>query len=142
MPLVHRLASPCAAIALVTGLAAPASADSAADKLRKAKAQAARLDARAREQAGQIGAARAQLAGLDAQANAALAAVQSAAQASAKALDAQEAAQTVVDAATAQTEHARGVLNDLAANAYRNQASGGAFAATLALVRSGDPATV
>jgi hypothetical protein len=142
MPLAHRLASLCAAIALVTGLAAPASADNAGDKLRKAKAQAARLDARAKVQAGQIGAARAQLAGLDAQANAALAAVQAAAQASAKALDAQAAAQAVLDAATAQTERAREVLNDLAANAYRSEAAGGTFAATLSLVRSGDPATL
>ena len=84
MPLVRRLASLCAAAALVTGfVAAPASADNAAHKLRKAKAQAARLDAQAKAQAARISVARAQLAQLDAQANAALAAVQAAAQASA-----------------------------------------------------------
>ena len=143
MPLVRRLASLCAATALLTGLVAPAaSADNAAHKLRKAKAQAARLDAQAKAQAAQIGAARGRLAALDAQANAALAAVQAAAQASAKALDAQQAAQTVLDAATAQTDHAREVLNDLAANAYRSEAAGGTLAATLALVKSGDPATL
>ena len=142
MPLVRRLASLCAATALLCGLAAPASADNTANKLRKAKAQAARLDAQAKAQAARIGAARGQLAALDAQANAALAAVQAAAQASAKAIQAQAAAQTVLDAATAETDHARQVLNDLAANAYRSEAAGGTFAATLSLVRSGDPSVL
>jgi hypothetical protein len=142
MPIARRLALLCAAIAVFGAMTAPASADNAAHKLRKAKAQAAALDARAKAQAAQIGAARAHLADLDAQANAALAAVQVAAKASADAVAAQAAAQAVLDAATATTEHARAVLNELAANAYRTQASGGAFAATLALVRSGDPATL
>ena len=142
MPFVHRLASLCAAAALVTGLAAPAHADSAAHKLRKTKAQAARLDAQAKAQAASVAAARAQLGQLDTQANAALAALQAAAQVSAKAAAAQVAAQAVLDAAEAQTEHARQSLNDLAANAYRSEAAGGTLAATLSLVRNGDPGTM
>jgi hypothetical protein len=146
MPLPPRLASLCLAAALVTGMvagvSAPASADSAAHRLKQAKAQAAKLDARARQQATQITVARTRLAALDAQANAALAGLQRASQAAATAVAAQAAAQTVLDAATAQTARARGLLNNLAANAYRTQAAGGTFAATLALVRSGDPATM
>lgn len=142
MPILPRLASLCLAIAVVVGMAAPASADNASHKLRQAKAQAARLDARAKQQAAQIGVARARLAALDEQANAALAGLQRAAQAAATATAAQTAAQTVLDAATAQTAHARDVLNNLAANAYRSQAAGGSFAATLALVKSGDPTTL
>ena len=142
MPLARRLALLCAATALFGAVAVPASADNSAHKLRKAKAQAAALDARAKAQAAQIGAARARLAGLDAHANAALAAVQAAAKVSADAVAAQAAAQAVLDAATARTEHAREVLGELAANAYRTRAAGGTFEATLDLVNSGDPTTV
>lgn len=142
MPLAPRLASLCLAIAVVAGLASPASADSASHKLRQAKARAAQLDARARAQAGQIKVAQAHLAVLDAQANTALAQLQLASENAAKADAAETAAQTVLAAATAQTDAARTMLNNLAANAYRSQAAGGDVAATLALVRSGDPTSL
>jgi len=142
MPLAPRLTSLCLAIAVVVGLAAPASADSASHRLRQAKARAAKLDARAHQQAAQIKVAQAKLAVLDAQANTALAQLQVAVQQADKADAARTAAQTVLDAATAQTDAARLMLNNLAANAYRNQAAGGDVAATLALVRSGDPTSL
>ena len=144
MPLTPRLASLCLAVGLMTGISgfAPASADSAAHKLKVAKAQAARLDARAKQQAAQITVVRTHLAALDTRANAALAGLQRASQAAAVAAAAQAAAQTVLDAAAAQTTQARQLLNNLAANAYRTQSSGGSFDATLELVRTGDPATL
>ena len=142
MPRAPRLALLCLATAMVAGLATPASADSASHKLRRAKAHAAALDARAHRQAVQIKAAQAKLAVLDAQANTALAQLQVASENAAKADAAKAAAQTVLDAATAQTDAARLMLNNLAANAYRSQAAGGDVAATLALVGSGDPTSL
>jgi LAS superfamily LD-carboxypeptidase LdcB len=142
MPLPPRLASLCLVVGLLTGVAVPASADTNQHKLKQAKAQAAKLDASAKQQAAQITVARSRLAALDAQANAALAGLQRATQAAAAATAAQAAAQAVLDAATAETTRARSLLNNLAANAYRTQSSGGSFAATLELVRTGDPATM
>ena len=143
----RRIAALCTAIALTAGVgsalsAAPAAADSAAHRLQQEKAKAAKLDAAAKAEARQIAAARAQLVTLDTEANQALAAYQQASQLAAKTLAAQHAAQSVLAAATAQTELARGRLDELAANAYRNQASGGTFAATFALVGTGNPSTL
>jgi hypothetical protein len=142
MPFLPRLTSLCLAIAVIGGIAAPASADTDAHKLKKAKAQAASLDAQAKRQQAQIIAARTRLAQLDAQANAALDGLQRAAHAAQVAADAQAAAERVLEAAAAATTQARSVLNGLAANAYRSQSSGGTLTATLALVNSGDPATL
>src|SRR5437763_1924559 len=142
MPLVQRGAALCLALVGLVSLTAPARADEAHHRLRHAKAQAAKLDARAQAQAAAVTAARARLAALDQQANAALAALQTAARWSAKMADAQAAAQRVLDAATRTTEAAHDTVNRLAANAYRSSASGGTFAATLQLVQSGDPATL
>ena len=142
MPFPRRLASLCLAFAVMGAIATPAAADTDAHKLKKAKAQAASLDAKAKLQQAQIIAARTRLAQLDAQANAALDGLQRAAHAAQVAADAQAAAEQVLEAAAAATAQARSVLNGLAANAYRNQSSGGTLAATLALVNSGDPATL
>src|SRR4051794_12615727 len=142
MPIPRRLASLCLAIAVIGAIATPAAADTDAHKLKKAKAQAASLDARAKQQQAQIIAARTRLAQLDAQANAALDGLQRARHAAQVAADAQAAAEQVLEIAAAVTAQARSVLNGLAANAYRTQSSGGTLAATFALVNSGDPATL
>jgi len=142
MPFPRRLASLCLAFAVMGAIATPAAADTDAHKLKKAKAQAASLDAKAKLQQAQIAAARTRLAELDAQANAALEGLQRAAHAAQVTADAQAAAEQVLQAAAAATDQARSVLNGLAANAYRSQSSGGTLAATLALVNSGDPATL
>jgi hypothetical protein len=142
MPLPRRLASLCLALAVMGAIATPAAADTDAHKLKKAKAQASSLDAKAKQQEKAIAVARTQLAALDAQANAALDGLQRASHAAQVAADRRVAAQQVLDAAKATTAQARSVLNNLAANAYRSQSSGGAIAATLALVKSGDPATL
>jgi len=147
MPPQRRFALLCAAAALLcSGLttlsSAPASADSAAHRLQQAKTRAAKLDAQAKSLAAQVNAAQARLSVLNNQANAALATLQTASEWAQKMAAAQHAAQLVLDAATAQTEAARGMLDRLAANAYRSQASGGTFAATLTLIRTGDPASV
>jgi hypothetical protein len=147
MPPPRRVASLClAAGILIAGLSsaviAPASADTAAHRLQQAKARAAKLDAQAKTLAAQINAAQARLSVLNNQANEALAALQTASQWAQKMVDAQHAAQVVLDAATARSEGARRMLDRLAANAYRSQASGGTFAATLTLIRTGDPASV
>jgi hypothetical protein len=144
MPLLRRFAALCAVIALTVGglSAVPAAADSASHRLQQAKARSAKLDAQAKQQAARIAAARVQLGALDTQANAALAALQTAQQMAAKAAAAEQAAQQVLEAATARAEQARAQLNELAANAYRSQAAGGTFAATLTLFRTGDPASV
>src|SRR5947209_9117221 len=142
MPLVRRGAALCLALVTMATVAAPARADDAHHRLRQAKAQAAKLDARAKVQAARVKAAQVQLAALDQQANAALSALQAASQFAAKMAAAQAAAQTVLEAATRQTADARATVNRLAANAYRSQATGGTFAATLQLVQSGDPASI
>ena len=143
MALTRRVAVFCATTAVViSGLAGPATADNATHRLHQAKARAAKLDATAKRQAAQIQGARTTLASLDAQANQALAALQAAAQWAAKMQAAQQAAQSVVAAATQRTEQARATLDQLAANAYRTQAAGGTFAATLTLIRTGDPSSV
>ena len=140
MPIPRRLASLCLAIAVMGAIASPAAADTDAHKLKKAKAQAASLDAKAKQQQAQIVAARTRLAQLDAQANAALDRLQQASHAAQVAAEAQALAEQVLEAAAATTAAAKSVLSGLAANAYRSQSSGGALAATLALVNSGDPA--
>ena len=142
MSFPRRLAALCLAMAVMGAIATPASADSDTHKLKKAKAQAASLDAKAQQTAKAITLARARLAALDAQANAALDGLSRATHAAKVAADAVAAAEQVAQAAAAQTAHARAVLNNLAANAYRNQSTGGPIAATLALVKSGDPATL
>jgi len=143
MTLTRRVAVLCATAGLAFGgLTATANADSASHRLHQAKARAARLDAAAKREAGQIRAAQAKLASLDAQANKALAALQAAAQFAAKMQAAQQTAEATLAAANQRTEQARGTLDQLAANAYRSQASGGSFAATLSLVDTSDPSTI
>src|SRR3954454_5847480 len=142
MPFPRRLASLCLALAVLGAIATPAAADSDTHKLKKAKAQAASLDAQAKRQAAQVALARTRLAALDAQANAALEGLQRASHAAQLATQAQVAAEQVLEAAQATTTRARTALNTVAANAYRSQSAGGPIAAALALVKSGDPATL
>ena len=128
MPIPRRLASLCLAIAVMGAIASPAAADTDAHKLKKAKAQAAGLDAKAKQQQAQIVGARTRSAQLDAQANAALEGLQRASHAATVAAQAQARAEEVLEAAAATTAAARSVLNSLAANAYRSQSSGGTLA--------------
>src|SRR5947209_6445752 len=124
MPFPRRLASLCLAVAVLGAIATPAAADSATHKLKKAKAQAASLDAQAKRQAAQITLARTRLAALDSQANAALDGLQRASHAAQIAAQAKVAAEQVLEAATATTEGARTALDNVAANAYRSQSAG------------------
>jgi hypothetical protein len=141
MPLVRRLAAVCLALGLVGSGLTPAVADSAAHKLKHAQAAARRLDAAAARQARQVSTARRELATLDAQANAALEALARARAYADKTEAAHVAAQAALDAARRHTRDARRTLGDLAANAYRSQASGGSLAQTLSLVDTGNPQT-
>src|SRR4051794_12135515 len=142
MSFPRRVASLCLALAVLGAIATPAAADSDTHKLKKAKAAAASLDAQAKRQAAQITLARSRLAALDARANAALDGLQRASHAAQVAAQAQVAAEQVLEAAAATTARARMALNNVAANAYRSQSTGGPIAAALALVKSGDPATL
>jgi D-alanyl-D-alanine carboxypeptidase len=140
MPLVRPLAAACLVFGLVAGQGLPAvAAGRGHDRLAQARANAARLDAKAKQERAQIAVARRELTALDVQANAALDALQRASAYSAKTQAAQQAAQQALTAAVAQTTSARAALAGFAADAYRVQASGGTLGQTLSLVETGDP---
>jgi zinc D-Ala-D-Ala carboxypeptidase len=140
MSVFRRLAAACLAAAVALPLTpGVAGADSNHQKLRKAQAQAHRLDHRAQQQAGQVDRAGQRLARLDARANAALDRYQTAKLAADRAQAENELAQQELAAAQAKTDAARATLYEMAAGAYRTLAGGGQLGTTLSLVESGDP---
>jgi len=127
------------AVALVLSLASSAAADSGSDRLRAARAAAARLHAQAARQQATAEVAQARLLQLSDTANAALAAYEQAKAATATARLVLADEQSKLDAARAATDLAREHVGDYARDAYIAGPTGNSLGPIIAVLRNGDP---
>ena len=134
------VAGSAVAAALVVSLGSSAAADSGSDRLRAARAKAARLHAEAARQRATADVAQARLLQLSDAANAALAAYQQAKAAADTARSVLADEQAKLDAARAATAQARERVSDYAREAYIAGPTGSSLGPILAVIRNGDPA--